>query len=38
MKKHREQICIIGKNVEIIGSKKCIEHIKRVEEGSEYAN
>jgi hypothetical protein len=38
MKKHPEQICIIGKNMEIIGSKgsgmtyaKCFEYVKRVE-------
>jgi hypothetical protein len=31
MKKKLEQVCIIDKNVEVVGSKKCIEHIKRVE-------
>ena len=31
MKKYQEQICIIGKNVEIIGSKKCFGYAKRVE-------
>jgi hypothetical protein len=31
MGKHPEQVCIIDKDIEMVGSKKCFGYIKRVE-------